>query len=79
MKFVTAKIGNIIKKDNKDRQINEEIRDKEVRLIGSDGQQLGIVSAYEAQRMADDLGLDYEMSSFSRWNRRNRNHRLPMQ
>ncbi len=23
---------------------------------------------------ADDLGLDYEMSSFSRWNRRNRNH-----
>ncbi len=28
--------------------INEQIRDKEVRLIGSDGEQLGIMSAKEA-------------------------------
>ncbi|MCM1105703.1 MAG: translation initiation factor IF-3 [Blautia sp.] len=38
--------------------INEQIRDKEVRLIGSDGEQLGIVSAREAQKIADEAGLD---------------------
>uniref|UniRef100_UPI00405761EC translation initiation factor IF-3 n=1 Tax=Agathobacter sp. TaxID=2021311 RepID=UPI00405761EC len=38
--------------------INEQIRDKEVRLIGADGEQLGIVSGREAQRIADEAGLD---------------------
>ena len=38
--------------------INEQIRDKEVRLIGEDGQQLGIMSAKEAQVLADEAGLD---------------------
>ena len=38
--------------------INEQIRDKEVRLIGTEGQQLGIMSAKEAQRLADEAGLD---------------------
>lgn len=38
--------------------INEQIRDKEVRLIGADGEQLGIVSAREAQKIADEAGLD---------------------
>ena len=38
--------------------INEQIRDKEVRLIGPDGEQLGIVSSKEAQKIADDAGLD---------------------
>lgn len=38
--------------------INEEIRDKEVRLIGSNGEQLGIVSSAEAQRLADENNLD---------------------
>ncbi|SES73087.1 translation initiation factor IF-3 [Pseudobutyrivibrio sp. C4] len=38
--------------------INEQIRDKEVRVIGSDGEQLGIMSAREAQKLADDEGLD---------------------
>ena len=42
----------------KELQTNGQIRDREVRLIGSDGAQLGIVSAYEAQRIADDAGLD---------------------
>ncbi len=42
----------------KELQINSQVRDKEIRLIGSDGQQLGIMSAYEAQRIADDDGLD---------------------
>ena len=35
-----------------DLMINEQIRDKEVRLIGADGQQLGIMSAREAQKHA---------------------------
>ena len=38
--------------------INEQIRDKEVRIIGADGEQLGIVSSKEAQRLADEAGLD---------------------
>lgn len=38
--------------------INEQIRDKEVRLIGDDGSQLGIVSGREAQRLADEKHLD---------------------
>ena len=41
-----------------DLMINEQIRDKEVRLIGTEGQQLGIMSAREAQRLADEAGLD---------------------
>lgn len=38
--------------------INEQIRDREVRLIGPDGEQIGVVSAREAQKIADDAGLD---------------------
>lgn len=38
--------------------INEQIRDKEVRLIDSDGSQLGIVSSREALRLADEKKLD---------------------
>lgn len=39
-------------------QINEEIRDKEVRLISADGQQLGIMSAREAFALAEEQDLD---------------------
>lgn len=39
-------------------QLNEEIRDSEIRLIGSTGEQLGIMSAAQAQRIADERGLD---------------------
>ena len=38
--------------------INEQIRDKEVRLIGEDGEQLGVVSGKEALRLAEEAGLD---------------------
>ena len=41
-----------------DHQLNEEIRDKEIRLIGADGAQLGIMSAAEANDMAEEQGLD---------------------
>ena len=43
---------------NVNHQVNEEIRDREVRLIGADGGQLGVMSAAEAQRHADEAGLD---------------------
>ena len=39
-------------------QVNGEIRDQEVRVIGSDGQQLGIMSAREALRLAEDSDMD---------------------
>ena len=38
--------------------IYEQIRDKEVRLIGADGEQIGIVSSKEAQKMASEKNLD---------------------
>ncbi len=38
--------------------INEQIRDREVRLIGADGAQLGIMSSREAMRLAEEAGLD---------------------
>lgn len=38
--------------------MNEQIRDREVRLIGENGEQLGIVSAKEAQRLAREAELD---------------------
>ena len=41
-----------------DHQLNEEIQDKEIRLIGADGAQLGIMSAEEANNMAEEQGLD---------------------
>jgi translation initiation factor IF-3 len=39
-------------------QINENIRDREVRVISADGQQLGIMSAREALAAAEEEGLD---------------------
>ena len=39
-------------------QINEEITDKEIRLIGNEGEQLGIMSAEEALRIAAERELD---------------------
>ena len=39
-------------------QLNEEITDKEIRLIGENGEQLGIVSGEEALRTAEEQGLD---------------------
>ena len=41
-----------------DHQLNEEIRDKEIRVIGNDGAQLGIMSAAQANEMAEEQGLD---------------------
>lgn len=41
-----------------DLMINEQIRDKEVRLIGEDGEQLGVVPTIDAMKLAKDANLD---------------------
>ncbi|MBC8597305.1 translation initiation factor IF-3 [Qingrenia yutianensis] len=38
--------------------INEEIRDKEVRVIGANGDQLGVMSSKEALNIAEQNGMD---------------------
>ena len=38
--------------------INEQIRDKEVRVIGENGEQLGVMSIREAMQLAEDAGVD---------------------
>lgn len=43
---------------NNDLFINEQIRDKEVRVIGADNEQLGVMSIQEARRLADEAGVD---------------------
>ena len=44
--------------NSKELEINERIRDKEVRLIGADGQQMGVMSPRDALRIAQNLDLD---------------------
>lgn len=46
-------------------QINEEIRDPEVRVIDENGQQLGIMDVRAAQRLADERELDLVKVSFN--------------
>ena len=43
---------------SKEHQLNEEIRDKELRVIDVDGAQLGILSAEEALKIAFEKDLD---------------------
>jgi translation initiation factor IF-3 len=43
---------------NIDHQINDEIQDAEVRLIGENGEQLGIMPSAEALKIAEEHGYD---------------------
>ncbi len=43
---------------SKEQQINEEIRDKEIRVISNEGEQLGIMSPAEALKLAESKNLD---------------------
>lgn len=43
---------------SKELMINEEIRDREVRLVDTDGSQLGVVPIDKAQQLAMDKNLD---------------------
>ena len=54
----TITVNTVNNKDNKELQINDEIRDKEVRVIDENGEQLGVMSAQEANRLADERNLD---------------------
>ena len=58
--FVFAKIiwRCFIISTKKELEINEEIRDKEVRVIGADGSQMGVMSASAALKLAEDANLD---------------------
>ena len=41
-----------------EHQINEQIRDRSVRVVSDDGKQLGLMSAREAMEIAEQKGLD---------------------
>ena len=59
--FSGVKRQNLMKEGkeiNNEAMINEQIRDREVRLIGENGEQLGIMSSREAFQKAQDAGLD---------------------
>lgn len=56
--FVPKRIGGAFTISNPAHQINEEIRDKEVRLISAQGEQLGIMSVAEALDKASEAELD---------------------
>ncbi|NCC86559.1 MAG: translation initiation factor IF-3 [Clostridia bacterium] len=43
---------------NKEMQINEEIRDREIRVVAEDGEQLGIMATKDALKMAEERNQD---------------------
>lgn len=49
--------GISVSKEGRNR-VNAQIRAQKVRLIGDDGNQLGVVAIKDAKRMADEAGLD---------------------
>ncbi len=56
--LIQEKKGSIIKNNKKRTKLNGEIRYPEVRVIGSSGEQLGIMSSKEAQLLAKEQGVD---------------------
>ncbi|WML35857.1 translation initiation factor IF-3 [Clostridium sp. OS1-26] len=48
---------------NKDFLVNEQIREKEIRVIGDDGSQMGVISSREALKLAEEKELDLVMIS----------------
>lgn len=59
--FLFWRCWTISAKDNKENLLNEEITAKEVRLINSDGEPVGIMSSQKALELAYDQGLDLVM------------------
>lgn len=55
--FGKYRLGGINISKN-DLQLNEQIRDKEVRVVSSDGKQLGVMDAKSAQKLAIEKGMD---------------------
>lgn len=58
LNFSVFILGGAFAISSMEHQINEDIRDKEVRLIADDGEQLGIVSAQKALEIAIEKGMD---------------------
>lgn len=56
--FVYSYVWRCFNIGKQELQINEEIRDKELRIIGSNGEQLGIMSASQALSKAESMNLD---------------------
>ena len=56
--FLSANLSEVFHIANAVHQINEEIKDKEVRVIGEDGEQLGIMSSEAALKIAVEKELD---------------------
>ena len=61
-RVLTASLFNylweVLSISKQEQQINEEIRDKEVRVISDTGEQIGIMSAAEALKIAEERNLD---------------------
>ena len=56
--FLSWRCIPIATNGKKELEINDGIRDREVRLIGADGSQLGVMSTREALRLAEEKNLD---------------------
>lgn len=56
--FALAGIGGVFGISTKEMTINEEIKFKEVRVVGVDGEAIGIMSSDAALKMAYDQGYD---------------------
>lgn len=56
--FVLLSFRRCVTISNKELHINEEIREKEVRVIGADGSQLGVMSSKDALAKAVEADLD---------------------
>ena len=52
-----------MKEISKDYLMNDQIRSKEVRVVGSDGEPLGVISSNEAKKIAEEKDLDLVMIS----------------
>jgi len=52
-----------VKRINKNYLLNEDIREKEIRVIDADGSMLGLLSSREALRLAEEKELDLVMIS----------------
>lgn len=57
-RITRAHFGRCLNINNTTYQINDEIRDEEVRLIGDDGDQLGVMSSADALKVAIERELD---------------------
>lgn len=59
LRVYLSEVNNI----NKNFAMNEQIRDKEIRVIGNEGEQLGVIATKEALRIAEEKDLDLVMIS----------------